>query len=278
MIYLRSPLANGTPRLIVLFGILGWAILLVRLLPGSPSETIKDALRERDDRLHGEIWDLHYCMDGAGTSKAQISYPEPTLIQEYDTNRVTVRRKGIPHPESTDIRRSINQAEREKHLSDPHWKQMIVSIYDTLTTDTTILEVKPKFKYLPARGTILSGSAEGPYSPPGNTPAGRQIIGGCSAVIGLRVRFPDSLRIKIIQKKDTLPEHWITGIKRLTPKKEKPTNRTRVTVIFTPPNQYKVEVSQRPRQDLYTCSQDVFSNIDCLEDGWLELLWNGLIP
>lgn len=83
-IYQKIPLPSGTPRALGVLGILGWILLLWRLVPGTPVEAIKETLRERDDRLHGEIWDIHYCMGDSGWSEAEFSYPEPTLVLGMD--------------------------------------------------------------------------------------------------------------------------------------------------------------------------------------------------
>ncbi|MBK9577970.1 MAG: hypothetical protein IPK50_08805 [Fibrobacterota bacterium] len=272
-----TTVSSGSSSLPRIIGFLGWLLLLWNFFPGTPKDVIKEVLRERDDQLHGELWDLHYCMGDTGRTEAQISYPEPTLILGYDTSHISAVRRSVPHPESTVIRHLINEEEKKQHKGDSSWKPKIVSIYDTLNPDTTILEIKPRLKFLPGRGTILHAGSTGPFSPPGNIPSDNWNKGNCSGRIGARGYFPDSLRVEITRHKDTLSTHLITGIKQMAPKKGKATNRTRITVIFYPPARYEIQVSERPRYDQYSCSYSGLTPIDCAEESMLSLLQNGLI-
>lgn len=243
-------LSAATTKILWVLGAAGWVILLLNSLPRSASESFKEALRQRDDHLHGEIWDLHFCTDQDSLQHAQLSYAESTIIRRYDTTKHL----------------------RLIYLESPSIKPSEIA---TKTRDTFELEITPEYTFLPGRGVIMEGLAEGPFVPPANLSGDSHSKSTCSGRVGVRGYFPDSLRVEIIHDSTKSPAHWFTGIKKLRPNKEKASNRMRITIVHHSEDRYSIQVSERPRQDMYSCTMD---GDECGKESWIGLFWRGLIP
>ncbi|MBK8800892.1 MAG: hypothetical protein IPN71_02335 [Fibrobacteres bacterium] len=202
---------------------LGWLFLIMLLTPSSASESAKEYLHERDDRLRGEVWDLHFCSDNDQLYQATISYPESTIVLHHDPERPS----------------------------------------------------GDEYVYRPGRGVILDGYAEGPFMPPGNAPTSGYTKSWCTGIIGYRGYFPDSLRISIQKDSRLVGAFYYNGIKHLAGTKERKSNRTRITFIYTKEKAVKILVSERPRISEFPFG---FGLDEMITESLPFLLWRAFIP
>ncbi|MBK9577964.1 MAG: hypothetical protein IPK50_08775 [Fibrobacterota bacterium] len=136
--------------------------------------------------------------------------------------------------------------------------------YDgTVISDST-------FQYLPGRGMIIKDAHGGSFSPPGNTYGSWGVEGFCTGRVAARGYFPDSLKVEIKPDSGNSTVHWITGLKEAAPKKMTPSNRRRITIVYLGGDQFKTTITERPRLDLYSCSD--YGDY-CKTETWGTLLW-----
>ena len=173
------------------------------------------------------------------------------------------------HGEIWDLHFSTDSSHQDVRANISYPESTIV-LYRPYKNDNGTTSLDSTFQYLPGRGMIIERANGGPFYPPGNISGKWRVNGYCSGRVAARGHFPDSLKVEVIPDSGKSIVHWITGLKQAAPKKIIPSNRRRITIVYLGGDQFKTTITERPRLDLYSCSD--YGDY-CKDETWGTLLW-----